>query len=508
MSRRWAAVVIFASLVAAAVALDRGQPALDRRAKVRAGALAGGPDLAGFGPTAAPAGSLDSVWYCAGSTATAGGAANATLVVSNPGARPVTGRIIVVPSRGATRSQPLIVGPRGRVDVRLTDIVDAPYAAATVQLAGGEAIVERAVRGPDGYDVASCASSASDTWFFASGATTRDARETLLLYNPFPDAAVADLSFATVDGTRRPEALQGVPVPGGSVVAADVSAQVTVRAMVSAVVRTRTGRLVVDRIQTFDGTGAATTEAEATREPFRRRGVTLAPGVPSPRPTWAFPMGAKRSGVHERYVVYNPDPASVAKVDLAITLDDPQRNGQLYPFRLDVGPGSFQVLDLDREPRVPAGIGHSAVVSSDRPVVAERLIDTVDPFSSADSASSSGASVMAPTWVVGAGSVTRRVDERLMLLNPGPRAVRVRLRAYGGGRLRDIGVPDTVVRAGEHRLLSLRGKLDERVVSVLLRGDGPFVAERWVLARGDAGNGTALGVPLAAGLEAIARSGG
>ena len=90
--------------------------------------------------------------------------------------------------------------PRSRVEVRLGDVVAAPLAAAVVEAAGPGVAVEHRVSGPYGSDVAPCASFAAPTWHFAWGSTTRDARELVVLFNPFPSPATVDAIFTTEDG--------------------------------------------------------------------------------------------------------------------------------------------------------------------------------------------------------------------------------------------------------------------------------------------------------------------
>jgi hypothetical protein len=86
---------------------------------------------------------LSSSWYCPGAPA-ASDPAGGTGVVSvlNPGDTAIDGTITIYPSEGAPKSQPLAVGGRSRVDVRLSDVAVSPWAAAIVELIGAEGVVE------------------------------------------------------------------------------------------------------------------------------------------------------------------------------------------------------------------------------------------------------------------------------------------------------------------------------------------------------------------------------
>ncbi len=512
MTRRWPALVIIVALVTAALVSDHGDDTSGAAAPAGGGpatgeSLAGSTsELARTMAVAAPPGALSSTWFCAGGTATAKGVADHFVVVANPTGRGVRGTVTAMPSSGRPASRAVTVAAYSRVRVQLSDLVDAPYAAALVELGAGEVVVEHEVRGPDGRDTAPCASSASDRWYFASGATTRDADEVLVLFNPFPDDATVDISFATDEGRRVPQALQGFQVPGRSVVAARVTDQVTVRAQVATEVVARVGRVVVDRLQTFDGSGASTTEEAAAQEAYLPRGLTVTLGVPRPASTWMFPFGSKEAGVHERYVIYNPGTSEV-EAELAVRLTDPGRNGSLDPFTVTLASRSFQVVDFDGEDRVPPGVDHAVVVAAPggEPLVVERLLVTEDPFASTGTAASTGVPLVAPRWVFASGSSRDLIQvERIAVQNPSGRPVRVRVEAFstGSSSLDPIeGLPPVTIGPYGHVQLRLSAAPEEANLSVLVTADGPVAAERADFSVGTLGVSTAPGIPLASGLR-------
>ena len=364
--------------------------------------------------------STGTTWFCAGGTATSAPAASFAdhTVIVDAGARPLTGHLTVVPgdvpgpplaptsSSSSTTTEPaggssttstttsttvaelrdrpgapltrtfaLAAGEQGRF--RLGDMVEAPLAAAVVEIdtdrarvppltpgrnpGGVTPQVSHEVAGPQGTDSSPCTSRSSSTWHFAWGTTTRDASERLVLFNPFPNDATVDAVFSTDRGVREPLRWQGLTVPARSVVAVEVGDDVTRRGHVAATLHVRGGRLVVDRLQAFDGQlGSA--------------GLSVAAGVTEPATRWTFAPGLVDDAHAERIVLYNPGDA-VADVEVAVV---PDAGRPPEPFAVVVRPGRYEVLDLAQQPRVPWGIPHTITVTSHDgvPVVAERVTGT------------------------------------------------------------------------------------------------------------------------------------
>src|SRR5207253_9988262 len=114
----------------------------------------------------------------------------------------------------------------------------------------------------------------------------KDARGILALFNPFPDDAVVDISFATDQGRAEPRAVQGLPVPAGSTVLVNAHDVVRRRAVAAASIVARTGRLVVDRLQAFDGSAG-------------RSGISLTLAAARGANAWYFPDGLFQLGLTE-----------------------------------------------------------------------------------------------------------------------------------------------------------------------------------------------------------------
>ena len=94
--------------------------------------------------------------------------------------------------------------------------------SAVVEVDGGGAIVEQRAFDPAGTAVSPCANSTSATWYLADGFTVGESRNQIVLTNPYDDAVIVDVGFATVDGSRTPSRYQGYPIDGHSVKVIDL----------------------------------------------------------------------------------------------------------------------------------------------------------------------------------------------------------------------------------------------------------------------------------------------
>jgi hypothetical protein len=315
-------------------------------------------------PVGADPDGVASTWYCAGGTASAGGAADHFVIVTNVGANPVTGRVQAFPvNADPGPPAPFDLPAGGRRALRVGDLVAADHAAALVEMRGGPVFVEHEVRGPSGHDLSRCASRPSASWYFPWGQTTLGSSLRLALFNPFPGDAVVDITFDTEDGYRSPENLQALLVPARRLVVVDVESLVTRRQRVSTRIEARAGRIVADRVQTL-------TAADG------QVAVDVSGGAPAAASTWYFADGRVDAGTLERLVVFNPgDRTAEASVSLLTGTTGP---AQVEPFQLRLAPGAAAELTLNNETRVAQPLLHATLVQAegDVPVVAERVLLT------------------------------------------------------------------------------------------------------------------------------------
>lgn len=519
MRGRLTSLVVLAGAIAAGLVFEAGEaddPVEDVTPVVPGVAM----------PTARPEPTLSSTWFCAGGTARDGGSADHVVLIANPTDEARTATITVLtgevapapalPDDGGdgeegegetttttsstttTAAVPTTVVPPtvervevpawDRVAVRLGDLVEAELAGAVVEVDGGDVAVEHQVTGDLGRATAPCASTASPTWSVPWGVTTRGNRELLVFMNPFPDDATVDIAFATDEGVRDTARFQGFVVPGRSVVGAFIDQDVTRKGQVSAQIQVRGGRLVVDRIQLFDGTDG-------------RRGLTLGLGVPAPAETWVFPAGEAGEGLFEQVVVFNPRD-EVAEVEVEVRLDEfDEEVGPPEPFELTVPPGRYALVDLQTEERIPDGEGHSIFVRSLNgvPVTAERVNAAGDPAENEGITSVTGAPYGAPTWylVAGGPSTEQNRDQIIVILNlSDEEEVTYDLIGFDNGQTIAIqGQQDQTIAPGSRAVVRLGDHLDRDELAVVVQADGPVVVERGLHRIGGLGLSQAVGIP-------------
>ena len=367
--RRWLPFLALIGLTAGAVVAVRTIDPPDPVAET-------GPHPATFVPAAAEAEALSSAWYCAAGSGLGDEARlDTSILVANAhesGARAV---ISLVGGDGATEEVPLDVPAHGRASMRVADHLGQEWVAATVEIFGGRATVERSVRGPQGFEIAPCSSSASSEWFVPSGSTLRGATEYLALYNPFGGPTSVDISFATDEGPQSPQALQGVSVPARSVRVVMIENPAR-RAEVAAHVTARSGSVVVDRIQVYDGTGDEVTGILSpdylTSPPF---GLVVTPALPRAAPRWFFPEARVVLGGRTMLGVYNPS-VDDATLTAEVIYQEPDRQPEMDPLQLEVGAGEQVVVDLSDNLEIITDEGFMIDLVSDRgvPVVAELMV--------------------------------------------------------------------------------------------------------------------------------------
>ncbi len=523
MTRRLPIVVLLLGTLVAALLVDRSTSGT---ADVESDTAA--IDASVF-PIASP-GALSSTWYCAGGTADAEAFADHVILILNPTDAEATvtlttyAGVVAAPTvtvdpddldstddtttttaasdetstsaSAATRPEPTVqtldIGPQSRERIVLAEIVDAPIASALVESAVGGIVVEHEVRSVHGSDSKPCATAAAPEWHFAWGDTTVDSRELLVLFNPFPQDAIVDGRFSTEDGTREPVRFDGLVVPGRGTIGVDLGDDVTRREEVAATITTRSGRVVVDRIVRRNG------DAD--------RGLTVQLGVPRAQQAWVFPDGYRSEEVREEFVVYNPGD-EVAEAEIAFVVDEPETNGIPEPIELSLAPGTHQVVDVAAEDRVPAEVGHSAVVRSVNgvAVVAERVVYS-DRTNRRGVTVTTGSPVESESWTFAAGAADGENDEFLVLVNLDSQVLtEVDIEVIAGGqRLPVAGLTDIELGPGERRVVSLDENTESATLPLEVRSTEPIVVERGLYRVGEEERGmsNAVGVPGPEGLRA------
>lgn len=372
--RRWLPFVVLVALAAAAFFVNRSltdDPPTSAVVKVASTRL----------PVAAESGALSTAWYCSGGTAVGeDGIAELSVVIANAAAEPTTADVTVVDEDGGQEATTIDVPAYGRTRVTAADVLRGEWVGMTVEVLGGDVAVEREVVGPNGYDVSPCSSHAATEWFVPSGSTVIGAEEYLVLFNPFPAATSVDVSFATDEGPLAPRPLQGLTVAGHSVRLVPIDSLPARRAQIATRVEARSGRLVVDRLQIYDGTGDAMggEGADAATSP-PPRGLAASSAIPQAALQWVFPQGRNDVDVRNQVAIYNPG-TDTAEVDLLITFEDPTRTPEVEPVAVTIPAGEQRLVDLTDVAGLEQGLDYTIGVVSfgidpvpAQPVVAELL---------------------------------------------------------------------------------------------------------------------------------------
>jgi hypothetical protein len=520
-SSRITALVILGGIVAGGLALD----AADTTTEVEPPpTLVAGVAM----PAATPQDTLSSTWYCAGGTATDDGFADHVVIISNPTEDDRKAVVSVLtgdfapppttPASGSASSTTSTEAPatttthpapaptsvdlpaRSRIEVSLRELVKAPLAAAIVEVEGGGVAVEHQITSlaeGGGRATSPCSTSAAQSWSFPWGNTERGAHELLVFMNPFPDDATVTIDFATDEGTRQTLRFQNFVVPGRSVIGAYVDQDVTRKGQVSAQVEVGSGRLVVDRIQTFDGTDPSL------------EGITLGLGAPEPAEVWVFPAGTLREQATEQIVAFNPTD-DVAELEVEVRLDNPDKYGVPEPFEATVAPHRYAIIDL-REPdlevtpdtprRIPDGVDHSIIVRSLNgvPVAAEQVITRSDPEKNMGVGVTLGSPLAAPRWLLAAGGVTEERGELVTLFNPSNEdSVRVNVDSLDDGRTLVIqSLQGLEIPPGGRRAIQMSEHVDLEQLPLVITADGPVVVQRGLFRVGGRGISLSMGIPVA-----------
>ena len=318
-----------------------------------------------------------STWFCAGATGDDRGGANGLVVLSNTTLAAKTAVVSVFFGERELREVVLPIEPQSSIDLRLTDLApDSPLISIAAEIDGGGVFVEKVVSGPTGVDRSACETEGSADWLVTSGATIPGGRFQLAIFNPFPDDAVVDVTFITEVGLREPQELNGLHIPSKSSKLVEVADFVAAAETISTFVNARSGRVVIDGIQTFDGTG----------DPL---GLSVIPGVAAPAETWVFPGISPAIGPAQ-LVVVNPSDVLI-RVDVEVYPAGRERFVEPFVLTLPRGQQSIvpilsdgRLVDIDSftlvvrsfdGPRIVAGMEQRPEV--DESALAE-IIDDVE----------------------------------------------------------------------------------------------------------------------------------
>ena len=351
---------------------------------------------------AAPTG-ISNTWFCPGGGGEEGPAELTVQLVSGSDERR-SASVSVLPDGSAqleARTVDIEIEPRGRELLQPSrEIPGAQWVGAVVEVDGADVIVEQIVTGErGGVGRSPCLTRTADSWVVSNGATrlaVERERFIVMLLNPFPDVAVADIELVADVGR---DSIEGLVVPARRVVAVDVTDEITVAATVAAFVDVVSGRLAASWIQIADGPSAG-------------RGVRTAAAVPDAATLWHLPVAAVGAARRDVVAVSNPSADEVAEVDVEIVAPEP--GVDVSPIEITVRPGRTALVDLSREGRLDGLGSFSVVVRSLQGVPVAASITSVTSAATADgspteavagSSATIGADAAARRWLVFSSTV-------------------------------------------------------------------------------------------------------
>jgi Family of unknown function (DUF5719) len=331
----------------------------------------------------------------------------------------------------------------------------------------GAVISSAVIKGASGVGAAGCSGTAGRRWYFAEGSSALGYDERLILYNPFPDEAVARVSFITPDGKQTKANLSDQAVPAGATSVLRLNAFVLKEPLLSIEVDAIRGRLVAWR----------SLEAHPRGRP---RGEQLSLGATNSHSEWFLPDGDIGQGYDERIALLNPS-TKAARVTVSVltahrTVQPPKL------LNITVPPASSK--SIAPGPAITGcnhnvcGIGAVVTSTSDVGIVAERTI-WYSTGHLQGVASEIGASRTATRWYLGPASFAPTRDW-ISVINPttAVATVSVTLESDSGGPKSPASLQHLKVKAGTRLQIPLNRWTGGRPVIALLSSDEQVVAER------------------------------
>jgi hypothetical protein len=367
-----------------------------------------------------------------------------SFALQNPNPQPTVAHFLFLGTDGKQTPYDLHLDPNSRTTLKAGDAMpNAEF--ATIVNTDLPVYVERSMYfGHAGHSAAG-ARQTSKTWYLAEGSTVAPYDTWVLMMNPNPAPALAQMRFMREDGSVVDHA-ELIPAMGRKSVY--VNLLFTTSGFATQV--TADQPIVVERAMYFDNDqGGHDTLATAT-----------------PGKTWYLAAGSSRSGFDTWLLVENPGSAPATVKVSFIT-----ETGAVISQPLFVLPHARNSLFTN--PLVPdAAFGMR--IDSDQPIVAERAVY----FDSARAGFDSTAVANPSTeWFLPEGSTTGSFEEQLNVLNPQNQLVNVQVdyRPEDG----DPPPPQRFSVAATSRLtLDVNPMVQDTNVAMRVIADKPIVVER------------------------------
>ncbi|MEY4165902.1 MAG: hypothetical protein RL419_1744 [Actinomycetota bacterium] len=459
--RRAVNTALVATAVGALVYVERQTPVEQE------GAGAARIPLAAFAQQPAPP-RISTSWFCPG-VAAGDGLSAGRVVIANPTEAEVTAAVTLLSADGQEQRQ-VLVPARTQKSVDVLNGRTVGVVVPIVEVIGALASVEQQSEFAAGDVTASCTTATSSTWYFADGVTLDGSSMRIMITNPFPETAVVDVAFTTVDGRRRPTSLQGLLIAPRSVRSLSMPDEGAAdEQRVAVEVKTTTGKVVAARAQHYLGGG--------------RLGYSTMLGVPQRLSKWWFAGGNTGANIVEQLVLFNPaeDDITVDAVFTGAGLSGDVANGVAAPSAttsVAVPAGEVVVVNAGNVEGLPEGVHGISVSTKDGSTfVAEHVINQRVAKSNFTAVMTGAPDELATTtWRVPSG-VTPGTPRALTFVNTTVFDATVRVSAIGPGgefpipSLQTIPLPASGVTVIDMPLDATTGEL-------IIESDQPIVVQR------------------------------
>jgi hypothetical protein len=349
------------------------------------------------------------------------------------------------------------------------------------QVVGYGALVSAATttQAAQGSGAARCSSSASTKWYFPEGSSALGFDERLILYNPFPEEAVARITFFTPGGQiTKARLTEGLPVPAGETLVVKVNDFVPPEKVLGAAVDMGRGRAVAWRASLID----------PKEQPA---GLQFTLGAKATAETWYLPAGSIEDGVDERISLLNPSNqeaiVSLSLVTSTESLQPPRLVDTRLPARTSIRLTLSELVGKRQQNL--GGVGIIVTSTNSVGIVAERTL-WYDISGVTGTSSEVGGEVTRELWLVPPALLKPDTDT-VVVLNPGLKRAHVSLSLLGPRGPRPIrDFQDVAVGPARRRRIELDGV---EAGMVLLESDQPVAVERSASSSRDAA--AVLGIP-------------
>ena len=448
------ALLVIVAIGAGAVLLDRTASAPERPTAPEVGAI--------DGPTVPSPAAVSAAWYCAEGTSNADGRALETVIVGNLATNPIDVTLTVMTGEGAPVVERFQVDTLGQERIDLANVVKAKEPGVVVEVRGGQAVVEHEVRNGNDLAVGPCAREPSREWYFAAGTTDRGAEEWLVLFNPFGDDAIVDVSFLTSEGFQAPGETESMVVPRRSRISIPIHEQISRQERVATFVRASSGRVIAERTLIFDGTDT-------------RSGIAVSLGATGLADHWRVVNGQAQASAAQSIAIANfgdvPTDAEVSvrtdggSVVEPETVDVPARGVVRVEFADKIADGTAYTIDV----RVTRG----------GPVVVEQFGTWAAPSPTIGVAAAIASVSTADRWALTLGRIDEESEGVISVRNVSDRPLTVQLYAFTADDPNSpTSAPGQALPARQRTEFRVRDLGVRADMVLVVAADGPIVVGR------------------------------